>query len=213
MNYYLATRIKKVTEANTFGIIDSHSMKKEPHAITFETKIITINSWPIIHIPADASAQLPTRGMTMIKGTLNGIPFKTLLEPDGHYGEGKKPSHWFSPDEKLLKDAHAVAGDTVSVTMEHTKEWTEPEVPADVKKALATSPKAENLWNQITPMSRWDWIRWVRAVKTEDTRKKHLEVMLDKLNKGMRRPCCFNRNLCSETAVVAPGTWHLSVAN
>ena len=137
----------------------------------------------------------------MVQGTMNGIPFKTLLEPDGRYGDGKKPSHWFRPDDKLLDDAHAKAGDTVEVTLEPSKEWIEPEVPADVKKALATSAKAEDLWKDITPMARWDWIRWIRAVKTEDTRKKHLEVMLDKLNKGLRRPCCFNRNLCSEPYV------------
>jgi hypothetical protein len=124
-----------------------------------------------------------------------------LLEPDGHYGSGKKPSHWFRPDKKLLDDAQAEAGDTVEVSLEPTKDWIEPEVPADVKKALSTSAKAEALWKDITPLARWDWIRWIRAVKNEGTRTKHLEVMLDKLNRGMRRPCCFNRNLCSEPAV------------
>lgn len=165
--------------------------------ITFKTTLFAINGWTILHLPANVSAQLPTRGMLMVKGTLNGIPFKTLLEPDGKYGPGKSPSHWFSPDQKLLGEADAKAGDTVEVSLEPTKDWIEPEVPEDVRKALATSAKAEALWKDITPLARWDWIRWIRAVKTENTRQKHLDVMLDKLNKGMRRPCCFNRNLCS----------------
>lgn len=169
--------------------------------ISFETKLFTINDWIILKLPEDASAKLPSRGMTMVSGTLNGIPFKTMLEPDGKYGPRLKPSHWFSPDKKLLSDAKVTSGDTVQVSIEPTKEWIEPEVPEDVKKALSTSQKAKDLWNDITPMARWDWIRWIRAVKTEETRKKHLDVMLDKLNKGMRRPCCFNRNLCSEPAV------------
>ena len=169
--------------------------------IQFSTKLFDINSWTILRLPDDASAQLPTRSMLMVKGTLNSVPFTTLLEPDGKYGVGLKPSHWFRPDEKLLKDAKAKSGDIVLVELEPTKEWVEPEVPKDVKKALSTSSKAEDLWNDITPSARWDWIRWVRAVKTEETRKKHLEVMLDKLNKGMRRPCCFNRNMCSEPYV------------
>jgi hypothetical protein len=169
--------------------------------IQFEAKLYKISDWIILRLPDDASAQLPTRGMTMVSGTLNGVHFKTLLEPDGKYGPGLKPSHWFSPDKNLLQDAHVSAGDTVQVEIEPTKEWIEPDVPEDVQKALATSPKAEALWKDITPLARWDWIRWVRAVKTEETRKKHLDVMLDKLNKGMRRPCCFNRNLCSDPAV------------
>ncbi len=169
--------------------------------ISFETKLFKIGSWTILRLPESASAQLPSRGMLMVKGTINGVPFKTLLEPDGRYGAGKKPSHWFKPDEKLLEDAHATAGDTVQVSLEPTKEWIEPEVPDDLKRALADSPKAKALWEDITPLARWDWIRWIRAVKTQETREKHIEVALDKLNKGMRRPCCFNRNLCSEPYV------------
>jgi hypothetical protein len=169
--------------------------------IQFETKLFKIGSWTILKLPEEASAKLPSRGMIMVSGTMNDVPFKTLLEPDGKYAPGKKPSHWFAPNKKLLDNAKAAAGDTVTVEIEPTKEWIEPEVPADVKKALSSSQKAEALWKEITPLARWDWIRWVRAVKTEETRKKHLEVMLDKLNKGMKRPCCFNRNLCSEPAV------------
>ena len=137
----------------------------------------------------------------MVAGTLNDVPFKTLLEPDGQYGQGKKPSHWFSPDKKLLTDAHAKVGDTVKVSLEPTKDWIEPEVPTDWKKALDGDPKAHELWNDITPSARWDWIRWIRAVKTEETRAKHIKVALDKLDRGMRRPCCFNRNLCSDPTV------------
>ncbi len=169
--------------------------------INFETKLYKIGSWTILKLPESASAKLPTRGMTMVSGTINNVPFKTLLEPDGKYGPGLEPSHWFSPDEKLLKKASAASGDTVKVSLEPTKEWIEPEIPDDLKKALKASPKAEDLWNDITPLAHWDWIRWIRAVKTPETRKKHIEVALDKLNKGMRRPCCFNRNMCSEPSV------------
>lgn len=164
--------------------------------IDFEAKLFKINSWTILRLPEDASAQLPSRGMTMVTGTINGTPFKAMLEPDGRYGPGKQPSHWFRVDETIFKN-----GDPVHVSLTPTKEWIEPEVPEDLRKALVTSPKAEALWKDITPLARWDWIRWIRAVKTPETRQKHIEVMLDKLNKGMRRPCCFNRNLCSEPYV------------
>lgn len=169
--------------------------------IRFETKLFKIGSWTILRLPESASAKLPSRGMIMVKGTINGAPFKTLLEPDGRYGHGQKPSHWFRPGEKLLDEAGAAAGDTVQISLEPTNEWIEPQVPQDLKKALAASPKAAALWQDITPLARWDWIRWIRAVKTAQTRQKHIEVALDKLNKGMRRPCCFNRNLCSEPEV------------
>ncbi len=169
--------------------------------ISFETKLFKINDWTILRLPENASAQLPSRGMLMVKGTLNGVSFKTLLEPDGKYGPDKKPSHWFRPNEKLLEESKAKIGDTIHVSIEPTKEWIEPEVPDDLEKALDASSKAKALWNDITPLARWDWVRWIRAVKTAETRQKHIEIALDKLDKGMRRPCCFNRNLCSEPYV------------
>lgn len=169
--------------------------------IRFKAKLFKIGSWTILRLPESASAKLPSRGMTMVSGIINGVPFKAFLEPDGRYASGQKSSHWFRPDKKLLDGISAKAGDAVQVSLELTIEWIEPEIPEDFKKAMSTSSKAEALWKDITPMARWDWIRWIRAVKTPETRQKHIEVALDKLNKGMRRPCCFNRNLCSEPYV------------
>lgn len=163
--------------------------------IHFDARLFKLGSWTILLLPKEASAKLPSRALTMVKGTINGFPFKAALEPDG------RGSHWVRLDKAILDGAHANAGDIITVEIEPTKEWIEPEVPADLQKALISSPKAQALWEDITPLARWDWIRWVRAVKTPETRQKHLEVMLSKLNKGMRRPCCFNRNLCSEPSV------------
>lgn len=163
--------------------------------IRCKAKLFKIGSWILLKLPQSASIILPSRGMTMVMGTINSNPFQTVLEPDG------KGSHWFRVDETILKEAKAGAGDTVRLEIEPTKEWVEPDMPADLKKALADSPKAQALWMDITPGARWDWIRLIRAVKTPETRQKHIEVALSKLNNGMRRPCCFNRNLCSEPYV------------
>ena len=89
--------------------------------ITFETKLLKIKDWTILRLPESVSEKLPSRGMTMVEGSINDIPFKTLLEPDGIYGPGKKPSHWFRPDKNLLNIAHAKAGENVKVELEPTK--------------------------------------------------------------------------------------------
>jgi hypothetical protein len=131
----------------------------------------------------------------MVEGTINGFRFKTALEPDG------KGSHWFRVDETLLKAAGADTGDTVMLAIEPTKEWPEPKVPADLKKALAVVPQAHALWMDITPNAHWDWIRWISSTKQPETRRRRIEVALSKLKAGDRRPCCFNRNQCSEPYV------------
>ncbi|HEU5376644.1 MAG TPA: YdeI/OmpD-associated family protein [Ktedonobacteraceae bacterium] len=159
--------------------------------IRFEAKLFNIGSWTILRLPKEASAKLPSRGMTMIEGTLNGFRFQAALEPDG------KGSHWFSVDKTM----RVAAGDTVTLEIEPTKAWLEPEVPADLMKALLAVPQAHTLWMTITPSARWDWLRWIRATKQPETRQHRIEVACSKLKDGERRPCCFNRNLCTEPSV------------
>ena len=42
-----------------------------------------IGSWTLLTLPKNASAKLPSRGMTMVEGTINGFRFQAALEPDG----------------------------------------------------------------------------------------------------------------------------------
>ena len=167
--------------------------------IRFETKPIKIGDWIILRLPESASAQLPSRGSTLVEGTINGFSSKIVLEPDG------KGSHWFRVDSSLREAAGIDAGDTVTMVVGSSKEWPEPEVPEDLNKALAFDPQANALWVKITPMARWDWIRWIRATNNRETRSRHIEVALSKLKAGERRPCCFNRNLCTEPDVSKNG--------
>ena len=47
-------------------------------------------SWTFLILPKNASAKLPSRGMTTIEGTINGFPFQATLEPDGQKATGSK---------------------------------------------------------------------------------------------------------------------------
>lgn len=163
--------------------------------IRFESKLLKIGSYIIVILPKNESAKLPSRGMTMVEGTINDFHFQVLLEPDG------KGSHWFEIDKKISKATGANAGDTVTLAVEPIKIWPNPDVPTDLKNALADTPEAQAMWLDITPMARWDWIRWIRSTKNAETRKKRIQVALSKLKSGERRPCCFNRSMCTDPSV------------
>ena len=135
----------------------------------------------------------------MVEGAVNNATFRTPLEPDG------KLSHWFEMDKALLKSAHAATGDTVEVELQPTKDWIEPEVPADLKQAIAADPKTRALWPEITPLARWEWIRWTRSTLNPDTRRHRIEVAISKMDSGERRPCCWNRNWCTDPSVSKSG--------
>ncbi len=65
------------------------------------------------------------------------------------------------------------------------------QLPADLQKTLAASPKALAAWEDISPLARNEWICWVISVKREETRHEHATRMISELKTGKRRPCCW----------------------
>ena len=65
------------------------------------------------------------------------------------------------------------------------------DLPADLRKALASDAKALTAWEGITPLARNEWICWTTSVKKDETRRQHVERVCAELKEGMRRPCCW----------------------
>lgn len=63
--------------------------------------------------------------------------------------------------------------------------------PDDLREALQANSGTLRRWNELTPLARNEWICWVTSAKQEETRKRRIVVGLDKMRKGMRRPCCW----------------------
>jgi hypothetical protein len=144
-----------------------------------------VESWTLLTLPGNASAKLPSRGMTMVEGTLNALPFRAALEPNG------KGSHQLRVNEAMHDAAGADAGDTVTVEVTRVGEEPEVRVPMDLRQALAAAPQAQAAWADITPMARRDWIFSISTAKQPETRKRRIEKACDMLASGKRRLCCF----------------------
>lgn len=175
-------------------------MTKEIVTIHFETTLVTIGKFLVARIPENESVKLPSRGQISVTGTINGHKFKTVLEPDGYW------SHWFKITDDMQTAQKLGAGDTIHAELTPTKIWPEPDVPADFAKALATAPqKVKDKWRDITPMARWEWIRWVNATASSTTRTIRIEKSISKLSGKHRRPCCFNLAACTDPDVSKNG--------
>jgi hypothetical protein len=169
------------------------SLRTGTATIRFDAALLRIDEWTIVRFPEQASRELPSRGQVAVRGTFNGHKFETVVEPDGSFG------HWIKVDPPLQRTAAVRAGDTATLEIEPVKEWPEPQVPPDLQAALAAAPqKIQQMWNDITPMARWEWVRWVNETRNADTRKRRVEVTISKINSGKRRPCCFNLAACTD---------------
>jgi len=169
-------------------------MTRSASRIRFSAKLLrpakTANagSWTFVTLPKNASAKLPSRGRITVEGTINGVPFRATLEPDG------QKSHWLRVDRKMREAAGADAGDVVTLEIAPAGEELEAKVPPDLRKALAGAPKARALWLDITPIARRDWIHWIVSAKRPETRARRIDNACAMLANGKRRVCCFDRS-------------------
>ncbi len=159
------------------------------------------DSWWFVKLPKSTSAKLPSRGMVSVEGTISGAAFQATLQPDG---DG---SHWLRVDQSLCEAAGAKVGDSLSFEIAPLPPHREPEpnVPADLRKALKSADAmARDVWDDITPVARRDWIAWIVSAKKDETRAKRIATACDMLAKGKRRPCCFDRSGMYDKSLSCP---------
>jgi hypothetical protein len=169
-------------------------------SVQFCATVIAVGSTTIVRLPEPASKALPSRGQVAVAARLRGVEFDTVVEPDGRRG------HWIRLTPALLKAARARVGDDVDIELTVTPEWPEPEVPRDLAAALSSAPAdVQERWADITPMARWEWVRWVNATANPATRQRRVEVSISKLDHGKRRPCCFDLSSCTDPDVAKSG--------
>lgn len=64
-------------------------------------------------------------------------------------------------------------------------------VPKDLKQSLIASRDLLEKWNNLTPLARNEWICWVTIVKKAETRAQHIDRLVEEIQSGKRRPCCW----------------------
>jgi hypothetical protein len=169
-------------------------------AVRFTAEPETLDSTTIVRLPASASERLPSRGQVAVRGTVNGHEFDTVVEPDGVRG------HWLRVDPDLQRATALAVGEAAEFVVEPRADWPEPDVPDDLAAALASAPaRIRAIWDDITPMARWEWVRWVNATANPTTRQRRVEVSISKMDHGKRRPCCFDLSACTDPALSRSG--------
>jgi hypothetical protein len=159
-------------------------------------------SLAFLTLPKDAGGKLPSRGKTMVEGTMNGFPFRAALEPKAG------GSHLLSVNKAVRDAAGADVGDSVTVEITRAGEEPETRMPLDLRKALAAAPRAAAMWADTTAIARRDWILWISSAKQTETRSRRIEKACSMLASGKRRICCFGGiNWLTKDHPTSVGTW------
>lgn len=126
------------------------------------------NAWCFIAVPFDVAEVWGTRGRVAVKGTINGFPFRTNIQPmDGR--------HLLTFNKQLQAGAKAKAGDTVAVVMERDTEEHIIEPPAELANAFRKSKEAKARWDKLAYTHRKEFAQWISGAKQEETRIRRAE--------------------------------------
>lgn len=158
-----------------------------PAVLRFDAKIFRRSeakngSGTVLDVPRAIRTKL--RDMAKVEGTIEGHPFRAALEPNPDGGL------WLHVSKVMLRGAGADAGDSVRVAILGPEP--EPRPPADLRAAFDESPEAESVWDELTPMGRRDWVRWIEGAKKPETRARRVKRTVEQLSEGKRRACCVN---------------------
>lgn len=155
-------------------------------------------TWSFVVLPKEVSEMLPRRGRTTVDVGLNGHSFQSTLEPDGLL------SHWLKISDEQCVAAGAKVGDVAALEIKALPQEPEPELPSDLREALAERPAAQEVWDATTAIAKVDWIHWIVSAKQAKTRDKRIRDACDKLASGKRRVCCFDSSGFYSKALSAP---------
>ena len=64
-------------------------------------------------------------------------------------------------------------------------------VAKDLREIIISSPSVREIWEDITPLARNEWICWIESAKKSETRNRRVRIMCENLIAGKRRPCCW----------------------
>ncbi|MFL6215241.1 MAG: DUF1905 domain-containing protein [Blastocatellia bacterium] len=133
-----------------------------------------------ITIPFDVPKVYGKRGRVAVRGTINGVPFRSSV-----FKMGDAP--YFMVVNRQMREAGGLsAGQTVSVVMERDDEPRSVEVPADLQAALAASQGAQEAWARLSFTHQREDVEAITGAKRPETRARRIAKAVEQLLSGKR---------------------------
>ena len=79
----------------------------------------------------------------------------------------------------------------------------------DLRDAIISDPVIFDLWQNLTPLGRNEFICWVDDAKQAPTRQRRIQRTIEELTEGKKRPCCWAG--CIHRTDKAPSKWQQDV--
>jgi hypothetical protein len=138
-----------------------------------------VGTWTYLVVPLDLAALYGAKGQIKVRGTINGLPFRSSAMPRG---DG---AHYLVVNKTLRDQIGATQGDTVTVTLERDTEMREITVPDDFQHALDADDAANVTFTGFSPSRRKLYVEWIEAAKSAETRQRRIQSAVARIAQGM----------------------------
>jgi hypothetical protein len=137
-----------------------------------------VGTWIYADVPFDVEKVFGRNGQVKVKGTVNGVAFRSSLMP---HGDG---THFLVVNKAVRERARVDVGKPVRVVLEIDAEKREVGAPPDLAKALAGNKAAKTNWDTFAYSHKKAYVDWITDAKKEETRRRRVEQAVAKLAAG-----------------------------
>ncbi len=121
-------------------------------------------SWTFLPIPFSVEAAFGTRARVAVTGTINGVPFRNSVMPEG---DG---THAMMVRKSLREAAGIANGDRVDVVMRADTAPRKAELPPELRSALRGDVQAGAFFRTLSYSCQKEYATWVAEAKRPETR-------------------------------------------
>jgi hypothetical protein len=143
---------------------------------TFQVELFAVEGMDTagMRVPFDVPAVWGTRARVPVRGTINGVPFRSSIAPmDG--------GHMMVVNRQMREAMGVKAGDVVTVVMEWDTAPREVTVPDDLAAALERDEAAQAGWERASYTRRKEIVVALNEAKAAATRTRRLAKALAEL--------------------------------
>lgn len=150
----------------------------------FDTLLIkpeTVGTWTFFIIPFKVEEVFGMKNHVKVKGTINGVEFRSSLTPRG---DG---NHYMVVSKSLQEAAGITRGDLIHVVMEPDMDERMVEIPEVILNVFKENEEAGRTFEKLSYTRRKDFVEFIMDAKKESTREKRIAQMLEEIEKLKRK--------------------------
>jgi hypothetical protein len=160
-------------------------VRNSTKVLSFSATLYKIGINRCVDVPAEIARALGRGHSIPVVVTVNGRSVRTTLLP------GSGGAHRLFVNSELRRAAGADADQRIWIAARADRAPCEIAVPSDLAAALRRSPQAKRAFAQITPALRREFLRWVLAARTPETRARRiargLKTLIARTRRKLRR--------------------------